>query len=83
MPFGVLGPQAFVLQGTDEYYDEKLGRWLAVPAASIGKWSDECFPTGVSFRGYLIRLSGAVHHSRFVATYGRPKPPRLFNETKG
>lgn len=81
VPFGVLGPEPFVLQGTDQWYNEKTGKWSDVKRHQIRKWSDAEFPAHTSFRGYLMRLSDGVHESRFLAVYGRPKPPSMYYES--
>lgn len=78
IPFGILGPDPFILQGTDEWYDDHKGKWVQVAKNEVGKWSDTCFAEHVSLRGYLWRLSDAVHACRFEAKYGRPKPPRMY-----
>ncbi len=81
-PFGTLGPEPFILQGTDEWFDEKKGKWLQIDFEHIGKWSDDSYPSHVTLRGYLWRLSDAVHADRFLARYGRPKPPRMYDASE-
>jgi len=74
IPFGLIENRPFILQGNDQYYDTDCESWISIGKHFVGKWSDDCFEDDVKIRGYLFRLSDAVHPCRFQAVYGRPKP---------
>jgi hypothetical protein len=74
VPFGIITNKPFILQGNDQWYDEERDEWRRVELHLVGKWSDDFFDDDVKMRGYLYRLSDAVHPCRFQAVYGRPKP---------
>lgn len=83
-PKTILLPRGYtVLQWTDEWFDEIQDRWRRIPPDACGKWDDNCLPAHVYIRGSETRFSEAVHPSRFMAKYGRPKPPPVSDRECG